>query len=392
MTADPLTILTPLHSFEPGGVERVALRLNAIWQAQGIDAIVIMGRDTGDRVSLPQVHYRSLSHGRATAWCETLWMILRLPGVIRQARPDVLFCAGNTYAIVVVAMRLILGKACPPIIAKVSNDLDRTDLGPLPRWFYRRWLRIQGRFIDRFVGMAEPMRQEIAKNMAVCSAAIAIVPDPALSVRECQALEHPRLPANSARSQRFVAAGRLSPQKNFALLLRAFALGSDASQTLTIIGEGPERELLERLARSLGIADRVSLPGHRPWVAADFANADAFLLSSNYEGVPAVVIEALASGLPVVATDCSVSMDFLLGNGRFGRLVPRGDVAAFAAALATLDTRDFRPEAARAHVSLFTVEHAVGAYLTTFRQAGRARRRIAKNSSDDLRPAPSGDV
>ncbi|POA63009.1 glycosyltransferase, partial [Pseudomonas sp. DP16D-R1] len=79
--------------------------------------------------------------------------------------------------------------------------------------------------------------------------------------------------------------------------------------------EGPERRALEAQAARLGIAGSVYMPGHVDPLDAWLAEADAFVLSSDYEGVPAVVIEALAAGLPIIATDCCCSMADLLGHG-----------------------------------------------------------------------------
>lgn len=361
-----IRILTPLHSFEPGGVERVALRLNADWQARGMDAIVIMGRDTGAMgIGDPHTRYETFDQpGFSTAWFETLWMIFRLPRTIRRLQPDILFCAGNTYAVVMLAMRILLGHRCPLIVVKVSNDLARHDMNPVERWFYRRWLRLQARFVDAFVGMAEPMRAEIATGMGVDPSAVWIVEDAALADNEFAALAQPQ--TKIAAGRHFVAAGRLAPQKNFPLMLRAFAQASGSDDRLTIIGDGPERGMLERIVQSLGLAGRVMLPGHQSSVVASFVEADYFLMSSDYEGVPAVVIEALAAGLPIVATACSVSMDYLVQSGRFGILTPVGDEAAFADAIGLIGTHPYSAAAARAHARHFTVERAAQGYLSVF--------------------------
>ncbi|NNM77723.1 glycosyltransferase [Sphingomonas sp. ID1715] len=372
--AKSFRILTFLHSFEPGGVERVALRLNAAWRARGVDAQVVLGRPDGAmREEAPPLDYHYLERGGLrTRWFETLWMIMRLPGVIRRQAPDILFCAGNTYAVVAVAMRLLLGRRCPPIVAKISNDLERRDLGVIARQAYYLWLRIQARAIGHFVGMAAPMKSEIAIAMWISETRVAIIEDPALTQMEHARLARSSRPERRAgESRHFVAAGRLVAQKNFALLLRAFASGAGSEDRLTIFGEGPERRSLERLASRIGIAERVNMPGHvRRW-AEQLSVADAFLVSSDYEGVPAVVIEALAAGAPIIATACSVSMADLLGAGRFGRLVPVGDVDALARAIATIGDRGFCVAGARAQAGRFTVEHAADAYLAVMRESAR---------------------
>jgi glycosyltransferase involved in cell wall biosynthesis len=133
-----------------------------------------------------------------------------------------------------------------------------------------------------------------------------------------------------------LAAGRLVKQKNFALLLRAFARMpiTENAAHLIILGDGPERRSLMKLAERLGIQGRLSMPGrmNNPYVW--MANTDLFVLSSSYEGWPNVLVEALVLGLPVVACDCPTGPAEILGAGSFGLLVPPGDVDALAAAMA----------------------------------------------------------
>jgi glycosyltransferase involved in cell wall biosynthesis len=361
-----MRVLVFLHSFEPGGVERVALRLCKAWVSDGMDVKLVLGRADGAmRNEAGALDYGVLSDGRLpTAAWETLWMILRLPGVIRRERPDVLFCAGNSYTIVSVVMKLVLGSKCPPIVAKISNDLSRADFPAPVRWLYRCWLRIQGRHIDRFVGMAPPMRDEIAVAMNVDRNAVRIVDDPALSMTDIERFAPPR-PKVPERN-RFVAAGRLAPQKNFPLLLRAFARIARDNDSLIILGEGPERAVLERLAKSLGVADRVTLAGHVADLAPWFADADVFALSSDYEGVPAVIAEALAAGLAIAATNSSVSMNDMLADGRFGEIVAPNDLDAFAAALERCRTSNLDFAGMRLQAERFTVEKAAAHYAAIF--------------------------
>lgn len=374
--ARPLRILTYLHSFGPGGVERVALRLNRAWRALGAETIVIVGRDSGVCDPADAPHCRLLRRALPFAAQTQLgWAVSQLPAIIRQEQPDILFCAGNTYSSVNAAMKLALGSRCPPIIAKVSNDLARPDMSPLLRAGYHRWLRIQGRAIDRFVAMAPPLAPEIAELMRIVPARVATILDPALSADELAQFAAPA--ARSARAdagRHFLAVGRLARQKNFALLLDAFALAARPGDRLTILGEGPERAALTRRIARRGLTGRVAMPGHISDLPRWFADADTLILSSDFEGVPAVVVEALAAGIGIVATRCSNGMDDLLGHGRFGRLVPPRDAALLAAALADAPRRQRDPGAAIAHARRFTVEIGAAAYLVLMQQLARAGR------------------
>lgn len=381
-----MRVLVFLHSFEAGGVERVALRLAGEWAIRGHDVRVAMGRDNGPQndVAPGNLTYDFARRSWLAAPFETLWMVVHLLGAIRRHRPDVLFCAGSTYVIVVALVRLVLGPNCPPVACKLSNSLERRDLAAPARTAFHLWLRAHRLFIDRFVGMAEPMRDEIERLLAVAAARIDIIPDPALKEVELGDIANgPRAPS-AARC--FVAIGRMNAQKNFPLLLKAFSDAASADDRLVIIGDGPQRRRLLRLAKRLGIADQVEMPGHAQSSAQALSNADVFVLSSNYEGVPAVIIEALAAGVPIVATDCSVSMNLLLGGGQLGRLVAVRDRAALARAMHAAPSRDSVSVAEmQAIASCFTIERAAGPYLAVLASAVRdaeARMRLGAKTAE----------
>lgn len=360
-----MKILTFLHSFEPGGVERVALRLVRAWREQGIEAPLAMGRRDGALRSeladgLAYTHPRRLPI--IAVWMETSWMIAWLPREIRRVRPDILFCAGSTYTIVAVAMKLLLGRQCPPIVAKISNDVARLDLPPLPRFFWRLWARMQARFIDRWIVMEEALVPDIDAIMHPAPERVTVIPDPALSMAQWAKLGA-RGPATPRSGRAFVAVGRLVGQKNYPAMLRGFEKGAHASDTLTIYGEGPARGEMEKLIRRLDIGAQVTLAGHVADAAAELPRFDALLLSSAYEGVPAVVVEALAARLPVIASECGPGVRALLDDGRLGMIVPRGDDDAFGAAIQNIDDEPQCGEARRAQARRFTLESSAAAYV-----------------------------
>ncbi|GGA57125.1 glycosyl transferase [Sphingomonas psychrolutea] len=372
----PLRVLTFLYSFAPGGVERIAARLHAAWAARGVDSRIVLA-DARIAAPMPLTAVTQIAAEPRSGTLARFVALLRgVPAIIAADRVDVLFCAGNTYTAPAVALRLLLGRTCPPILAKISNDLLRPDMPWLVRVFYRRWLRIQGRYIDHFVGMAPAMRGEIAHLIGVAQDRISIIEDPALSDADIARLARVRDGALRTRPGRhYLAIGRLAPQKNFALLLDAFARIAQPDDRLRILGEGPERAALEAQAARLGIADQVALPGHTDPLDIWLGAADAFVLSSDFEGVPAVVIEALAAGLPIIATDCCVSMADLLGHGTLGTLIPVGNVAALAAAMATIATAELEAtmQARRAAAQRFTIEHATGKYVALLAMLAKTR-------------------
>lgn len=373
-----LRILTYLNSFAPGGVERIAARLHGAWVTAGARSEIVLA-DASVAPPIPLDHVAQIRAApRRGALARFMTLARHLPARIAVDRPSVLFCAGNTYSVHAVVLRLLLGKRCPPIVAKISNCLVRPDMSAPMRLAYRLWLRVQGRYIDHFVGLAPAMRDEIAQYIGASPDRISIIEDPAVSTADLARLADARDGASRGRhGRRFLAIGRLAPQKNFALLIDAFARIAGADDTLHILGEGPERRALEAQAATLGIAGKVSLPGHvdplDPWLA----DADAFILSSDFEGVPAVVIEALAAGMPIVATDCCVSMAGLLGHGALGRIVPTGDAAALAEAMdAPHDDTPATVAARRAAAAPFTIEYSSRAYLDLMQRLARQRMSI----------------
>lgn len=363
-----MRVLTFLHSFELGGVERVALRLVRHWRALGADAPLFLGREDGPLRS-------ELAEGLAytvppqpsigTAWWETFWMIARLPAEIRRTQPDVLFVAGSTYTIVAAAMTLRFGKRCPAIVVKISNDLARRDLPRMARAFWRIWLGVQARFGWTWVIMDEAIAADLPAGM---TSSFRVIHDPA--IEEAGIRIPPVGRANGGG--RFVAIGRLTSQKDYPLMLRAFARGARPDQTLTIYGDGPERASLETLAETLGIAHRVDFVGHVADAALHLAGFDTLLLSSRYEGVPAVLVEALAAGLSVISTDSGAGVRSLLGEGRHGVIVPR-DEADLAAAIRRADEAPALHATRIGHVYRFTIEHSGQTYLDTFADVAHHR-------------------
>jgi glycosyltransferase involved in cell wall biosynthesis len=194
-----------------------------------------------------------------------------------------------------------------------------------------------------------------------------------------------------------VGAGRLTRQKDFFTLLRAFAeVRRRRPARLIILGEGEDRSALQALADDLGVADEVALPGFQENALAYMAGSAVFALSSAWEGLPTVLIEALAAGARVVSTDCPSGPREILQDGRLGALVPVGDAVALAAAI--LEALG-RPAGAVPVDALtpFTRDASVDHYLRVIENAAPSRPRHPPGGATtvgppDLSASPTGTL
>jgi glycosyltransferase involved in cell wall biosynthesis len=185
--------------------------------------------------------------------------------------------------------------------------------------------------------------------------------DAALYAKADAPVEHPWFQPNQPPV--VLAAGRLVALKGYDTLLRAFArVRQETFARLVILGEGPERPNLERLAAELGVAADVDMPGFDPNPFRYMKRAGVFVLSSRCEGLPNVLIQALACGCPVVSTDCPSGPSEILDGGRYGALVPVDDVEAMAGAIVRALLGQVAP-APSAWLEQFRVEVVAEQYL-----------------------------
>lgn len=186
-----------------------------------------------------------------------------------------------------------------------------------------------------------------------------------------------------------VAGGRLAEQKAFDRLIAAYApvARSHPDWRLRIFGRGKLQEDLERQVADLGLSEQVELPGYTDDFAGELRRSSIFALSSVYEGFPMVLIEAMSSGLPMVAYDCPRGPAELVRDGRNGRLIPDGDQAAFTAALLELieddDARRRMGAAAHAGARQYELSALVPRWQSLFRELAYGHLDRGGNGSAD---------
>ncbi len=216
------------------------------------------------------------------------------------------------------------------------------------------------------VCVSEGVASDLVSNFGIPAAKVSVIHNPV--VDDVLIEQAAKAPAHSWLTENFtpvvVAAGRLNEQKDFPTLLRAFRLlRNKKSVSLMILGEGEERERLKALIAELRLTGDVVLPGFVENPYAYLSRAAIFVLSSRWEGLPTVLIEALACGCPVVATDCPSGPREILCDGDYGALVPVGDVKAMSEAMERALEAPRRAEMLKEYAARYSVEGAVSQYL-----------------------------
>src|SRR5690606_13579899 len=182
-----------------------------------------------------------------------------------------------------------------------------------------------------------------------------------VAAKGAETLEHPWFAA--AAPPVVVAAGRLSPEKDYPSMIRPFVLlRAQRPARLAILGEGAQRQALQSLINGLDCKDDILLAGFQANPYAWMSRAGAFVLSSRWEGFGNVLVEAMACGTPVVSTACPSGPEEILEGGRWGRLAAVGDADGLAEAMDRTLRDEQRPDVRR-RAQDFSVDRVVDAYL-----------------------------
>lgn len=355
----------------PGGIPRVLANLVTGMLEVGVAVDVLCGDpERMDRSHVPAAA-RLVGIGAATGPAG----IRRLARYFRAARPDVIISNRERGRLGILAARVLSGVSVT-VAFRVGNPVS-VHLGRR-RWYKRlpRQLAIRVSYprADRIIAVSAGIARDIIGMVPACRERVVHLANPvfspAVETLVQQPVDHPWL-ADPAIPV-IIAAGRLARQKDFPTLLRACArlLSGGRRVRLIILGEGKEREPLQAQARELGIHEQVDLPGFVDNPFAYMGRAALFVLSSAWEGSPNVLIEALAVGVPVVATDCLSGPREILAEGRFGPLVPVGDAAALAAAIGQVLDAPLPRATLIGAAAAFRIDRSAGAYLRALGIAG----------------------
>ncbi|HEY0590559.1 MAG TPA: glycosyltransferase [Thermoanaerobaculia bacterium] len=368
MERERIAIFVP--NLEGGGAERVMSTLANRFVRDGFRVEMVLMSATGpyldeldDRVAVVDLGARRLMRSAG-----------RLARYLRSNRPDAMISTpGDANVIAWLAWKLAGSKGRLVMREAVHESGHRAAAAGIRdralAFLRRRAFGFASHIVAPSVGVAE----DLVRNVGIAPERVTVIPNP-LDLPRIEELARalvPDLPLGTDVPI-VLGMGRLMAQKDFASLIRAFAIVRQSrNAVLVILGDGEERKALVELAEELRVGHGVMMPG---FVANPFPylrRAAVFVLSSRYEGLPNALLQAVALGIPVVATDCPSGPREILDEGRWGRLVPLGDVAAMAEAIiegldGRLDTMPREIVAER-----FGVEKIAGEYLAVLLDGGR---------------------
>ena len=351
-----------LPSVRGGGAQRVVVNLIQGITERAIPVDLVLATATGpflkqlsDGVRLVDLRSNRLMGSLAP-----------LIGYLRRERPRVVV-SSMTHANLVTLWAARLAGTGTPVVVTVHNTLSQAAnqrsalAGVLEPYLLRTFYPWSASVVAVSRGAAD----DLARTSGLPRDRVEVIYNPVITPEIValarQAPDHPWFAPGQPPV--ILGVGRLTRQKDFPTLIRAFAeVRQRRSARLIILGEGEDRPVLEALVAELGLGEAVALPGFRDNAMAYIAGAAMFVLSSAWEGLPTVLIEALAAGTRVVSTDCPSGPREILEDGRLGSLVPVGDTAGLTAAMIDALEQPRAPYPADA-LAPYTRDAAVDHYL-----------------------------
>ena len=320
-----------LPSLRGGGAQRVAVDVANGLARRGIpiDIVLASGEGVYHQLLDPSISVIvfGVKHVRQA--------IFPLVSYLKRVQPATLLAIQRNAALVaVIASKLTQWKG--NVVARETNSFHKVP----GRYSDFRDLILASliKFSYRFVNCVIAPSRGVATELSYLPHVVTI-PNPVTIPEVIENLDHER--------PFILGVGSLDKQKRFNDLIYAFGcLQSDYGMTnldLIILGEGPDKDELLDFSKKLGVNDRLKMPGFVNDPFKYMRSAKVFVLASGWEGMPNVLIQAMACGAPVVATDCPHGPREILANGRFGELIPVGDIRAMAVAIYRQLTRGRKP-------------------------------------------------
>ncbi len=326
-----------LPDLRGGGAERVMVNLANEFADRGHRVELVLSRAEGPHLSniSNSVLVRDLEATKFPGYAAfgAFWPLKKY---LEIENPDILL-SGIARANIVALFAHRFSSIDSRIIVSEHNNLSHwlNDEGGLRMAAVPYMITFAYRWADRIIAVSDGVGDDFAEVTGIDRDEITTIYNPVVTDEILEKAQEPSPhPWFESEEPVILGAGSFTSQKDFSTLIHAFdKLRDMRSAKLVIIGKGPEKQTIEALIRDLELKDDVLLPGFVDNPYRYLNHASVFVLSSKYEGLSNVLIEALACGTPVVSTDCPSGPREILKDGKYGPLVPVGDASALAEAI-----------------------------------------------------------
>ena len=395
-------IAVVLASLGPGGAERIMVRLAGLLAQRGfaVDVVVPAPQPDSMKAGVPKgVSLVELDGGHyfeslrlfhrifktknvfllPWAFVVFFWKLFvstrSLTRYIGRRRPDLLLTAH--YNAMTLAANFLAGRPSRVVVTEhtLLSEHLRRQVAPV-RVCFSTMCRLFYPKAERVVGVSSAVAADLAAHFRLPASRVGHIYNPvvgsALKRKAEEVCHHPWLTDKTIPT--LISVARLSPEKDFDTLLEAFSLLRRTTPVrLLVLGDGPDRGRLERRAAELKVEADVDWMGMTPNPLPLVREADALVLSTFYEGLPTVLIEALYVGTTPVATDAPGGIREILEDGRYGYIVPVRDAPALSEGMLKALRQPMPRRMLQERAGVFSEERAVDAYLELFGMIGVTR-------------------
>lgn len=351
-----------IPSMNGGGAERVMLTLaNALAQKDMMSIDLVLNRAEGIYLKdvSEKVNIVNLNTSRV------IKSLLPLSRYIREERPEAIISAMNYVNIITILSKILSGIDTRVIVTEHDNfSISSSNKNMAYSLIFKKLMSWTYRKASSVVAVSDGVADDLAKNIKLDRNKIFTIYNPVVTEKlqrqKNEKIDHPLIRNNCSY---IIGVGRLEPQKNFSLLINAFAkIHKELDLYLVILGQGRLDQQLKELINRLDLDDKVIMAGFSDNPYAWIKNSKCFVLSSEHEGLPTVLIESMACGTPVVSTDCPSGPNEILEDGKWGALVPVGNVELLSKAIVKVISKPNDIDV-KERASFFSVENSVNKYL-----------------------------
>jgi len=354
-----------MPSLNGGGAQRVMVNIANGMVSRGLNVDLVLSNATGEFLNHiePGVRIVNLNSKRV------IKSFLKLSLYLRKENPYIIYSALEHANICALFSNILAGCICKVVVC-VHSSYSRPSKSIINKILFKFLVKIFYRFSHAVVVVSKGSAKDLINICRILEKKIKVIYNPVITksmyYKSQVELNHKWFTDNSVPI--ILSVGRLEYPKDFSSLIYAFfEVRKKVKSRLLILGDGKDRQKLELLIKNLGLCDVVEMPGFVDNPYKFMSRSSVFVLSSESEALPTVLIEAMALGCPIIATDCPNGPREILKDGKYGKLVPVGDVSALAneilSEIISSKKRLNEQIVTSEHIECYTLDSALDKYL-----------------------------